>query len=180
MALKGKKSRTETVAKSKDFQGFLDEFQKENDRSAAIIGAAFLDEHLKQLLTNFFVDDGKEVALLLSSESPLGSFSARIRSVYCLGLISREYFESLKIIKDIRNAFAHHLHGRTFEDIDIAEACKRLQSLQPLKSRGAQTPRQMFVTSTIFILMDVGVRTLTILHKRRETPNAPSVQERFV
>ncbi len=64
MALKGKKSLAETVAKSKDFQGFLNEFQNESDRSAAIIGAAFLDEHLKQLLT---------VTLLLSSESPLGS-----------------------------------------------------------------------------------------------------------
>ncbi len=73
MALEGKKSLAETVAKSKDFQGFLNEFQNESDRSAAIIGAAFLDEHLKQLLTNCFVDDDKEVTLLLSSESPLGS-----------------------------------------------------------------------------------------------------------
>src|SRR5947207_3180423 len=57
MALKGKKSHEQTLAKSKDFQGFLDEFQKENDRSAAIMGAAFLDEHLKQLLANFMVTD---------------------------------------------------------------------------------------------------------------------------
>jgi hypothetical protein len=38
MALEGKESLAETVAKSKDFQGFLDEFQNESDRSAAIIG----------------------------------------------------------------------------------------------------------------------------------------------
>ena len=99
MALKGKKSHEETLAKSKDFEGFLTEFQKENDRSAAIIGAAFLDEHLKQLLTNFMVDDPNEVKDLLSSESPLSSFGARMRAAYCLGLISREYFESLKLIK---------------------------------------------------------------------------------
>jgi hypothetical protein len=80
MALKGKKSQEETFAKSKDFQGFLDEFQEENDRSAAIIGAAFLDEHLKQLLANFMVDNPNEVKELLSSESPLGSFGARIHT----------------------------------------------------------------------------------------------------
>jgi hypothetical protein len=60
MALKGSKSHKENLAKSKDFQGFLEEFQNENDRSAAIIGAAFLDENLKQLLTNFLVDDEKK------------------------------------------------------------------------------------------------------------------------
>jgi len=180
MALKGKKSQTETVTKSKDFQGFLDEFQKESDRSAAIIGAAFLDEHLKQLLTNFLVDDAKEVSLLLSSESPLGSFGARIRAVYCLGLVSREYFESLRIIKDIRNAFAHQLHGRTFNDSDIAEGCHKLQKLAPIQPIVVQTPRQMFVSSVIFMLMNVSVTALTILRKRCKTPRAPSVQERFV
>lgn len=180
MALKGKKSLEETLAKSNDFQGFLDEFQNETDRSTAIIGAAFLDEHLKQLLANFMVDDPNEVKQLLASESPLGSFGARIRAAYCLGLISRQYFDSLKLIKDVRNAFAHQLHGRTFEDTDVADACKKLQSLQPVESRIVQTPRQMFVTSAIFILMDISVRALTVLKKRRKTPNAPHVQEFFV
>ena len=180
MALKGKKSQEETFAKSKDFQGFLDEFQKENDRSAAIIGAAFLDEHLKQLLVNFMVDDPNEVKELLSGESPLGSFGARIRAAYCLGLISYQYFESLKLIKDVRNAFAHQLHGRTFDDKDVAAACNKLQSLQPIKSRFTQTPRQMFVTSAILILMDIGVSVLTILKKRRQIRKAPHVQEFFV
>jgi len=180
MALRGKRSHVETVVKSKDFEGFLDEFQKENDRSAAIIGAAFLDEHLKQLLTNFLVDDSKEVGNLLSSESPLGSFGARIRAAYCLGLISRQYFESLKIIKDVRNAFAHQLHGRTFEDKDISDACKKLHLLQPLKLPFAQTPRQIFITSTILILMDVSTRTLMVLRRRCKITNSPSVEERFV
>jgi len=180
MALKGKKSQEETFAESNDFQGFLEEFQKENDRGAAIIGAAFLDEHLKQLLANFMVDDPNEGKDLVSDTSPLGSFGARIRATYCLGLISREYFESLKLIKDVRNAFAHQLHGRTFDDKDVADACKKLQALQPLKSRFTQTPRQMFVTSAIFVLMDIGVRALTVLEKRRKIPKAPSVQERFV
>jgi len=180
MALRGKKSHTEKVAKSKDFQGFLDEFQQENDRSAAIIGAAFLDEYIRQLLTNFFVEDVKEVSLMLSSESPLGSFGARIRAAFCLGLISREYFESLKIIKDIRNAFAHQLHGRTFDDEDIAAACKKLQALQPLKLRLTQTPREMFITSAILVLMYISVRALTVLKQRRKVPTSPAVEQRFI
>ena len=56
MVKKGKKLQAETFTKSKDFQGFLDELRLEGDRAAAIIGAAFLDEQLKQLLTNYLVD----------------------------------------------------------------------------------------------------------------------------
>lgn len=48
-ALKGKKSLNETLTKSQDFEGFLEELQAEGDRACAIIAAAFLDEHLKQL-----------------------------------------------------------------------------------------------------------------------------------
>jgi DNA-binding MltR family transcriptional regulator len=177
MVLKGKKSEIESLTKSKDFQGFYDELQSESDRSAAIIGAAFIDEHLKQLLTNHLVDDEKEAALFLSSESPLGSFGARIRAAYCMGLVSKEYFEALKIIKDIRNAFAHQLHGRSFNDNDIEEACKRLQAFMPLKPRVTHSPRQMFESSTIFILMDISLKALTTLQKRCKTPPAPSISQ---
>jgi mannitol operon repressor len=177
MASKRKKTQIEMLTKSKDFQGFFDEMRGESDRSAAIIGAAFLDEHLKQLLTNYLVDDGKEVTLFLSSESPLGSFGARIRAAYCMGLISKEYFDGLKIIKEIRNAFAHQLHGRSFTDSDIVEACKRLQALMPIKPRFIHSPREMFESSTIFVLMDINLRTSTILQKRCKTPPAPSVAQ---
>jgi len=92
MAKKGRKSKKEALDKSKDFQGFFDEVRSETDRSAAIIVAAFLDEHIKQLLTNYLVNEEKETDLLLSSDSALGSFGARIRAAYCLGLLPKEYF----------------------------------------------------------------------------------------
>lgn len=180
MAKKGKKSKTEALEKSKDFQGFLDEVHRETDRSAAIIVAAFLDEHIKQLLINYLVNDEKETDLLLSSDSALGSFGPRIRAAYCLGLLSKEYFESLKIIKDIRNSFAHQLHGRSFSDTDLTAKCERLKSFMPIKPRVPGTPRMLFESAAIFILMDVSVRVLTILPRRCKTPPAPSVHERSV
>jgi DNA-binding MltR family transcriptional regulator len=123
------------------------------------------------------VDDEKEVTLFLSGESPLGSLGARIRAAYCMGLIPKEYFEALKIIKDIRNAFAHQLHGRTFNDNDIVESCRRLQTLMPIKPRIVHSPRQMFQSSAVFILMHISVRALLVLQKRCKIPPMPAVHE---
>jgi mannitol operon repressor len=180
MASKRKNSKEAALTKSKDFQGFFDELHSETDRSAAIIVAAFLDEHLKQLLINYFVNDEKETDLLLSSDAALGSFGARIRAAYCLGLLPKEYFQPLKIIKDIRNAFAHQLHGRAFNDRDLAARCERLKSFMPIKPRVPGTPRMLFESAAIFILMDISVRALTVLAKRCKSPNKPSVQDVFV
>jgi DNA-binding MltR family transcriptional regulator len=177
MALKGKKPLEETLVKSRDYQGFLDELQGEGDRNAAIIGAAFLDEQLRQLLVNYFVNDEKEVALLTSGDSPLGAFAARIRAAYCMGLISKEDFEDLKIIKDIRNAFAHQLHGRSFSDSDIAEAYARLGNHKRFQSIQAHTSREMFELTTVFISMQIGLKIQMILEKRCKTPSAPTVTQ---
>jgi hypothetical protein len=49
-------------------------FQEENnERAAAIVGAAFLDTLLENTLVNFFVDDEKEIANLLKTDRPAGT-----------------------------------------------------------------------------------------------------------
>ncbi len=108
---KRQKARLEAIAKRNDLMGFLDEFRRESDRATAVLGAASLDEEILQLLTQFLVDDENEVRDLLDNERPLGAFGARIRAAYCMGLIAKEEFQDLKLIKAIRNEFAHQLHG---------------------------------------------------------------------
>src|SRR6266545_1394404 len=100
--------------------GFLDEFRLESDRATAVLGAAYLDEEILQLLTQFLVDDENEVRDLLDNERPLGPFGARIRAAYCMGLIAKEEFQDLKLIEAIRNEFAHQLHGLSFDEASIA------------------------------------------------------------
>ena len=47
----------------------------QNDRASAIVGGAVLDTLLEHMLTNFLVDDEKEVAKLLDHEQPLGTMA---------------------------------------------------------------------------------------------------------
>jgi hypothetical protein len=75
MVSKRNKTRLEAIAKKKDLTGFLEEFRRESDRAAAILGAAYLDEELLQLLTEFLIDDENEVRELVDNEKPLGAFA---------------------------------------------------------------------------------------------------------
>ncbi len=71
---------------AEDFRGFFEEFQNESPRAAVILGAAFLDAQLRELLANFMIDQKSVVDELIGSESkpdrPLSAFSARIRAAY--------------------------------------------------------------------------------------------------
>jgi DNA-binding MltR family transcriptional regulator len=109
-----KKKRIDLQAYSSaaDFPSIQSELVDASDRAAAIVGAAALDVHLERLLSAFMVDDMQEVNNLVASDNPgapLGSFSARTRACYCLGLITRTAFDDLNRIRQIRNIFAHHV-----------------------------------------------------------------------
>ena len=146
-----KSKRADAEMKIADLQGFAAEFQNEGDRAAAILAAALLDERLRQLLTAYLIDDSKEVAILLDQEQPLGSFGARMRAAYCLGLLDKDLYGLLSNIKKIRNAFAHQLHGLTFESPGIASACKVLRKLLRYPEGFedlAKTPRAVFINAT--------------------------------
>ena len=123
-----RRSRSALRAKAEDWRSFTREFEAESDRAAAVLGAAWLDAKLEGLLENFFVNDSKTVTPLFEPTGPLGTFAARSRLAYSLGLISRRSFDDLVLIRGIRNRFAHELHGVQFSDRDIVDACERLQS----------------------------------------------------
>jgi hypothetical protein len=90
-----------------EFAEFLEAFQRETDRAAAALGAAYLDSRLELLLRSKFVAVPKFVDDLLAGQGGLSSFSARISSAYAVGLISRRAADDLHSIRRIRNDFAH-------------------------------------------------------------------------
>ncbi|MFC1508628.1 MltR family transcriptional regulator [Candidatus Omnitrophota bacterium] len=124
-----KKPRT-NLAEYK-WNDFFEEFQKETPRAAVILSSAFLDSLLRDLICSFMIDNSKKVDELLGSEknpyTPLSTFSSRIKTAYCLGLISKNEYDDLNIIRKIRNKFAHVMHGYTFEEREIISWCTRFK-----------------------------------------------------
>lgn len=99
---------------------------EENDRALAIVGGAFLDALLENVLIEFLVDDEKEVGELLRYDGPMGTYSGRIRAAYCLGLLRKTVRDDLRLVGKIRNRFAHDLSASFAED-PVRSWCNSLQ-----------------------------------------------------
>ena len=102
------------------------DYEEENDRAIAIIGPAFLDFLLGSILTEFLVEDEKEVKRLLEPEGPLSTYGSRVTISYCLGFIGDIVKSDLRLIGKIRNRFAHDLRA-DFSDPQISQWCKALR-----------------------------------------------------
>jgi len=158
---------------------FFEEFQKETPRAAVILSGAFLDNLLRELIGSFMIDNTKIVDELLGtenvSEAPLSSFSARIKTAYCLGLISKSEYDDLNLIKKIRNRFAHKLHGYTFDDQEIIMWCNSLLTPKFFKEAIPivdKSHRDRYVFTVSMLANQLGLHILATQRERRTVKNS--------
>ena len=104
----------------------LFDYKEASDRAVAIVGPAFLDTLLSDILTEFMLDDLREVNELLKPDGALGSYGSRVRVCYCLGLIGEIVTADLKLVGKIRNRFAHDIRA-DFSDPKILQYCQNLR-----------------------------------------------------
>jgi DNA-binding MltR family transcriptional regulator len=104
----------------------LFDYKEASDRAIAIVGPAFLDTLLNDILTEFLVEDEKEVYKLLQPEGPLGTYGSRVTACYCLGLIGEIVTADLRLVGKIRNQFAHNIRAH-FSDQKISQWCRGLR-----------------------------------------------------
>jgi mannitol operon repressor len=133
----------------KEFSAFLAEFQNETDRGAALVGAALIDDRLDRLLRSHLCDCKATSELLDGGMAPIGSLSARIRLAHALGLIADHERAECDVIRKVRNAFAHRMHGLTFAAQDVNDLCQTLRANTPDSARFGGNARQLFINSVI-------------------------------
>jgi DNA-binding MltR family transcriptional regulator len=158
---------------------FLAEFQHESPRAAVIVSGALLDALLRDLIASFLIDEPTVVDDLLGtdnkSETPLSSFSARIKTAYCLGLISKSRYQDLMLIKKIRNKFAHKLHGYSFESKEVVDLCNSLQIPKQLpdqlKRIGMEKScRDKYVITVVMLMQELSLIINEKRYQRRMVP----------
>jgi hypothetical protein len=156
----------------RDFNVFLPYFQKETDRGAALVGAARIDDKLKETLTAFFANRKVGKALL---DGELGTLSARTKAAFCLGLIGRDEYDECNTIRQIRNAFAHSAKPLEFSDPDIAKQCFNLKLAVPTNSRLIkENPRYLFLHSVFWVALGLNNRAKQVARQKRVImPNNP-------
>ena len=111
------------------FQEFVDEFKSESDRAAVILGAAKIDQILYIIIKYTLVPSSSSQDELLDGDSPLGTFSAKIKMMFRLGLIDASFVRALHIIRRIRNEFAHEVSGSSLSSGSHKDRVKELTKL---------------------------------------------------
>lgn len=171
-----KKEALEDAVKHLDSEGFMAEAENETDRGLAILAAAQLDVGLGKMLRSHIVDDSTADKLLLEDRAVLSSLSARLNAAYGFGWLSAMEFNDINIIRDVRNKFAHRLHGLTFETQAIRDRTYKLQSMgrviervtaRAITVQEAYEPRAYFLASTITLLSFLHVAVM------KERPQIP-------
>lgn len=108
---------------------FFEELQGETNRAAAILVAAWLDELLKRKLQILFCHGSKtEREELFESNGPFRSFGNKISALSCLGHLDAETCNDLRLIKAIRNKYAHHIQGLSMDTPKIAQWVEALKT----------------------------------------------------
>ncbi len=148
----------------------MTEIKKGNDRTVAIVASSYLDECLRQLLNKFMINDIKKVGELVGDEKnvdcPIGTFSYRILTCYCLGLIAKHEIHDLTLIRKIRNYFAHSLHGASFDDEIIMGYCSTLIVGKSAPKKWNLDHRKKFIHSSFYISVYLQDR-ISEVEKRR-------------
>jgi hypothetical protein len=117
--------------------------KQDDDLVCALVAGAFLEKAITSLLSQFFFKGSRTAKELLAEYGFLGQFVRCAKLAYCLGLISKGACENLRIIANIRNAFAHSHTPVHFTDGDVSAKCMCLilpRLAQPVPERGDGEP----------------------------------------
>jgi len=152
----------------------VEEFKNQNDRVAAIVGVAQLEDSLGGLLERFFLPDGakprkRDDDTLLGRNGPLSTFSSRITAARRLGLLGPAFARSLHLIRRIRNDAAHQVGALNLNRSPYPEQIALLNRPIPsptfwrlmVAKFGPDTPANQFraviVVSASILLSDLNI-----------------------
>ena len=115
------------------FSDVREELETASPRATAIVGAAFVEDHLQRLIHSRLVHDKKVVEQMFGPSSALGTFSSKINLGFLMGLYSTDARRELDCIRSIRNDFAHELHINSFDIPSIKDRCATLKLWQTIQ-----------------------------------------------
>ena len=128
----------------KGFVEFLDDFNRETERGAALAAAAFLDTLLERVLVAFLIQNDSNSNLTKGFNAPLGTFSARIAACHAMGLISEQEFRKPRDNGAGRNKLAVIATGGDPADLDQQHRPPRCYFCDPLDAEVCRRAARIF------------------------------------
>jgi hypothetical protein len=104
----------------------VNEEMEGSHRATAVVGGAFVEQHLTHVLKSRMVKDEKVTEEMFTPGRAFGDFGAKVDLGYLIGLYSKQAHKELTPIRRIRNDFAHQLELNSFDRDDIQDRCESL------------------------------------------------------
>ncbi len=124
---------TWTVRDAKRDRETTTAIERQEDRGAAILAGAYLEDRLTLAIKARLISDRKTTNSFFTGMGPLANFSAKINLAYLMGIFNQTNKDFFHTIRRIRNEFAHNLAPITFETPKIEDLCKQLYSIDGIK-----------------------------------------------
>lgn len=161
---------------SADGRRFYTLLNEAQDVSMIVVAVGYLDACLASLLAKHFQKGSVSDGLLDSRTGPLGSFSARARLAYALGLIAKSMYQDLQVLAELRNEVAHHHFALEFSEPSVSSQCDQLRYVAELKdatsgqiifqSTWLSTPRGTFMVTALMIAQRLLLTALGTAHAK--------------
>lgn len=135
-----------------------------DERGLVLSLAAFAEEALGDLIKAFLMSVPATNALVEGFNAPLGTFSARIKMTFALGLITQEQFQDLERLRKIRNEFSHKWEKISFSDPNIKSHIDALH-YNLADDEFPETLEKKFRSSLVFLLTELLVAENQIAKK---------------
>ncbi|WP_082817928.1 MltR family transcriptional regulator [Variovorax boronicumulans] len=131
-----------------------------DERGRVLCLASFAEEALGRLLLGYLRETKQAKELVEGFNAPLGTLATRIKAAFTMGLINREQFEDLEILRRVRNAFAHNWEDVTLQRGDLKSIVGQLHgyTFDNQKVTGDEKSRLTTAISTILVELTVMCR----------------------
>jgi len=144
---------------SEETSSYFRASESESDRGHALVSVAHLDNMVKIILANAFIEDAKIKKQVFSRQ--LHSFSAKIDLAYGLGFIDKNIKEELDILRSIRNHFAHSFRECSFDDPPVRQDVVKLRFAVRVDATSSREIFSSSVFTTLLILLALAEQIAT-------------------
>ncbi len=121
------KQKEKKFLEGSEWENFRGEFCNADDRSCALLGAAYICNCLEILILELFAHKDVAKKTLIRGMNPLATFSAKTKITFCANIIPKEIYDDINLIRKIRNKFAHELHGINFNTSPVKDWANELK-----------------------------------------------------
>ncbi len=160
-------------------------FNTSNPYEKAIVGGEILNFQMEIILKVLLREESLERLVNVFANAPLSTFGSRIEILHGLYIIDSPHYLELKAINQIRNRFAHFIHGLDFTDDFVKGKIEELRiASETLNEAGGKfenlSPGQKFSQSIGYHWVYLTDRTAYAIRLKHVVADNDRVEEVWV